>query len=355
MKQSTISKEHILTLIFSIFLVASCDQPLKGKLSNQLAPSLFRIMSEAEDLNITLQTDFKPFIANKDLEGKNFQPATIIAKDNQKPIYNGRLMIRPRGITRRANCSFPPIMFKTKKKEIQNQNLGPTFNIKLVTHCEDSVSYNQWALKEFLIYKMLNILSKESFEVQKAKTTYQDTQNEFSTITKMGFIIEPLEELSNRCNCEVLDDETEIKNIHKEHYKLITLFQFMIGNTDWNLSRRHNIRLLNCYPEYGPTPVPYDFDYSGFVNASYAKPHPMLSLDKVTDRMLQWRGDVNEDFSTTVAIFTKNKPAFISLIEEEAGLSDEEREYSLLYLEEFYEITSSSDSIKAEIIKARSK
>ena len=355
MKQSFMTNLKFSLFLFTILLIASCNQSSKENIRKQLAPSLFNKMSKVEFLKLTIQTDFKLLFENKEIEGKHFQPASLNVKNKEAIIYEGKLKVRPRGITRRSNCSFPPIMLKTVKEELGNHNLGPSFNIKLVAHCEDSMLYDQWVLKEYLVYKMLNFLSKESFEVKKVEATYEDTNNNIPTITKMGFLIEPLEELSNRCDCPLLDDQTAIKSIHKEHYKLITFFQFMVGNTDWNLSRRHNIRLLNCNPEYGPTPVPYDFDYSGFVNAAYAKPHPMLPIKNVTDRLLQWRGDINEDFSNTVATFNTHKSAFISLIQKELNLSEEARTSSLLYLDEFYNIISSPDLIKKEIEKARSK
>lgn len=355
MKLSIIANQNVSFLLFLLLFLASCTPSSKNNDKKQFSPSLFNKMSKAEILNFTLQSDFKLLLENKNLEGNNFQPASIIAENKDTIIFEGQIKIRPRGVTRRTYCSFPPIMLKTPKKEAKNKGLGPTFNIKLVAHCEDSVRYDQWVLKEYLIYKMLNTISTKSFEVQRASVTYKDTQKTLPDKTKLGFIIEPLQELSNRCDCQIVDDQAAIKTIDKEQYKLITLFQFMIGNTDWNLSRRHNIRLLDCNPEYGPTPVPYDFDYSGFVNASYAKPHPMLPIGKVTERLLQWRGDINEDFSNTVALLNQKKSAFISLIEQEEGLSNEERESCQLYIEEFYDIISSPDLIKEEIKKARAK
>lgn len=354
MKQSTRKITQYAVCLLSALLLTTC-LPLPKEDLKELGPSLFGKISNAELLSITLQTDFELLFKNKEIEGKHFQPADLIVKKRDSTIYEGQLKIRPRGVTRRSMCSFPPIMLKTKKKEIKQQNLGPTHNIKLVTHCVDSLQFDQWVIKEQLIYKMLNILSKESFKTQRAEVTYQDSKTTKPSITKIGFMIEPLEELSERCDCDILDDKTAVKSIHKEHYKLITLFQYMIGNTDWNLSRRHNIQLINCNPEYGPTPIPYDFDYSGFVNASYANPHPMLSIEQVTDRLLQWRGDINEDFSNTVSAFNKHKSAIISLIQEESNLSKEDKETSILYIEDFYKIISSPDLIKEQIKKARSK
>lgn len=339
-----------------MILLISCDPPSKIKEVIE-PPSLFNILPDADSVltKMIISTDIQLLMNNKALEGKFFQPAKVIIKNNQSVLYDGALRVRPRGITRRSICSFPPLMIKSRNKELLKQNIGSSSNIKLVTHCEDSIQYDQWVNKEYLAYKMLNILTENSFKVKKLEVTYEDSKNIFTPITKRGFLIEPLDELSNRLSCPIVDEKQPFKNIHKEQYKLITLFQFMIGNTDWNLSRRHNIRLLNCTPDYGPTPLPYDFDYSGFVNTSYAVPHALLPIENVQERLLQWRGGVDEDFTDTVLLFNKNKNSFISLIENATELTQKEKDASIVYLEEFYKIISTQASIKKHIIKARAK
>ena len=53
---------------------------------------------------------------------------------------------------------------------------------------------------------------------------------------------------------------------------LMSLFEYMIGNTDMSMFRQHNIRLVQT-PASVRYPVPYDFDYSGLVNTR-ATPSP---------------------------------------------------------------------------------
>jgi hypothetical protein len=58
----------------------------------------------------------------------------------------------------------------------------------------------------------------------------------------------------------------------------------MIGNTDWSNTTQHNSKMLDI-GQRKFVPVPYDFDYSGFVNAPYAIPYDYLPIKKVTDRL----------------------------------------------------------------------
>ena len=50
---------------------------------------------------------------------------------------------------------------------------------------------------------------------------------------------------------------------------LASVFQYMIGNFDWHITRLHNVKMFS--DEENHFMLPYDFDYSGFVNAHYAE------------------------------------------------------------------------------------
>jgi hypothetical protein len=245
-------------------------------------------------------------------------------------------------------------MIKVKKSRQDSLGVGSSENIKLVTYCKDSINYPEWITKEYLVYKLYNSVNDYSFQVKLVDVTYEDSKGQFPTIQKTGFIIEPLEELANRLSCTIVPDNKAIASIHKEKYKLLTVFQFMVGNSDWNFSKRHNVRMLACEGNSSPIPVPYDFDYSGMVNADYAKPHPMLPIEKITERLFQWRGNIEEDFSETIKVFEESKNKFAEIYENTPQLSSESKVEIKEYFNQFYETVSSAENIKAEIRKARS-
>ena len=47
--------------------------------------------------------------------------------------------------------------------------------MKVVTHCNNSKVYSEYVLKEYLIYKIYNILSPVSFRVRLIRMKYVDT------------------------------------------------------------------------------------------------------------------------------------------------------------------------------------
>jgi len=335
------------------FTACNSSSNNEKEFSEDTGPSLFQLLYEKENLSIVLKTDIQKLLDNKYLDTKEYQKATFIGSSDGIEITSGKIHIRPRGVTRKENCDFPPIMIKVKKSRQDSLGVGSSENIKLVTYCKDSINYPEWIVKEYLAYKLYNAISEHSFQVKLVEVTYEDSKGQYPTLQKKGFIIEPLEELANRYSCNIVPDEQAIASIHKEKYKLLTVFQFMIGNSDWNFSKRHNVRMLACQKSSSPIPVPYDFDYSGMVNADYAKPHPMLPIKKVTERLFQWRGSVDEDFSETIKVFQESKNKFQEIYENVPYLSSETKVEMTDYFDQFYKTVSSAENIKTEIRKAR--
>ncbi|MEM6376866.1 MAG: hypothetical protein AAF705_01560, partial [Bacteroidota bacterium] len=124
--------------------------------------------------------------------------------------------------------------------------------------------------------------------------------------------------------------------IPSEDYQRLALFQYMIGNTDWNLHKQHNIKWLRT--KDGAIPVPYDFDYSGLVNAPYAKPHPSLPIDSVRERFLQYRGKDLQALEGMRSEIRQKQATLIQTCEQFKALSAEEKEELLNYLDGFFNV-----------------
>jgi len=82
----------------------------------------------------------------------------------------------------------------------------------------------------------------------------------------------------------------------------------MISNGDWSVPNNHNIRLIfdKNTPAALPYAVPYDFDHSGLVNASYAVPNELLGTEKVTERVYRGFPRKMEELQATFNIFKSN-------------------------------------------------
>jgi hypothetical protein len=119
----------------------------------------------------------------------------------------------------------------------------------------------------------------------------------------------------------------------------------MIGNTDWNLSLRHNIKLIDQGDGKSPIPIPYDFDYSGLVNAKYASPHPSLPIKNTRQRLFQWRGSNKASLEPSIQVFLDKKDELYAMLYGCLLIDDDSREDIIAYITAFYNEIEVEDPI----------
>src|SRR5258705_5177329 len=203
--------------------------------------------------------------------------------------------LRTRGIFRLKHCSFPPLRLDLPgRKKLEATPFAGQDKLKLATHCQSDRSYERNLLKEYSLYRVCNGLTDTSHRVRLAMVTYLDTARA-DTITRYGFLIESEAELARRIGTKVL----EVGNLHDiltdpKYMTLVSVFQYLIGNTDWSVWGRHNIVILR---DSGPSErllaVPYDYDFAGAVGAPYAVPPEQLPIKSVRERL--YRGYCQPD------------------------------------------------------------
>lgn len=316
---------HFFWIAFIAIIGASCSRTAQ----NMELPSLFSAWDQQEVLELEIETDLPALLAKGDAD----QPATISWQDATGSMQQLTAKVEVRGKTRREICEFPPLKLKFDEAVLQANGWNPAFeNLKLVTHCINGE--DELVLREYLTYLMLNQLTDKSFRVQLAKVTYRSGAN---ATEAYAFVMENNDEMAYRLNGEVLEPgQLQLKAIDAEQYRLLTVFQYMIGNTDWNLAKSHNIKLVNTGNAKAPMPVPYDFDHSGLVNAPYAQPHPTMPIKTVRERFFQWRGQNAEGLDKTLQLFRDKKKTLYSLVNGFEYLSPASRQDILRYLDSFY-------------------
>ena len=83
------------------------------------------------------------------------------------------------------------------------------------------------------------------------------------------------------------------------------MFQYAIGNTDWSAIKGHNVLLVES--DGLVTPVPFDFDFSGLVNAQYASVSPELSISNVRQRVFRGVCNPSTDWNAAFAHFVARR------------------------------------------------
>jgi len=312
-----------------------------------------KLFESSETIEITISTDMETLI--KDIEDNNiYHDADLLYLDKLGNPVSLKIKLKTRGHFRKqpSNCTFPPLQMKIEKETATNTIFDGIKKLKLVTHCRKNSKYEQYLLQEYLIYKAYNIFTEYSYRVRLARITYLDMKNKINPVTKFAFFIEPANDMAARNNCKIL----KAKSVHpdKTNYDLINMtsvFQYMIGNTDWSVATLHNIHLIRENPYTAPISVPYDFDWAGIINAPYAKPAPHLEIETVRERVFRGYCRSEEEFINTFKLFKQNKEKILQLYKNCGSCSDSFVNESIKYIEEFYEIINNQNLIRKEFIE----
>ena len=133
----------------------------------------WHIFGSDELLKLSLSSDLKKFRKSK--SQPEYQDATLRIFLPGDSIIENKVRIKPRGIRRREYCYFPPLKLSFKGADFDNIYLDQQTSMKFVTHCQQGKIYEQYLLKEYLVYRMYNILTEYSFRVRLVQMEYIDT------------------------------------------------------------------------------------------------------------------------------------------------------------------------------------
>jgi hypothetical protein len=174
------------------------------------------------------------------------------------------------------------------------------------------------------------------------RVNYINTFKDSKPISTFAFVIEPKESLCKRLDAVEARTTMNItqKHIRPEVMDRMAIFQYMIGNTDWTVPIFHNnVLIISQSNLQGPVSgiaIPYDFDYSGLVNASYAVPADQLNLSSVLERRYLGICRSEETFINDLKEFADKKEDFYRVINEFQYLSPPKKKQMISYLEGFY-------------------
>ncbi len=333
-------------LLFSIISLAT----LNGNTPTS-KQTIFDVLQE-EVKEITITMPFDSVVLNKKTDKSFAGTVSFLGKNSTK--YNKSIEVKARGKSRRMHCSFPPLRIEFSKADLKKYGLRSAHrSLKLVTHCNVTANATDNVLKEYLTYKIYNELTENSLQVQLFKINYVDS-NDGTTMTKYGFFVEDIDELAERLG-GVEDNTfgklfTDFDPVNANHF---ALFQFMIGNEDWAIEHRRNVRYIHLEKSNQFLVIPYDFDMSGLVATEYARPNINLGLQCVTQRLFM--GDFENRSSRTKALkhFRSKRKMINELINTSELLSTSERTYMKAYVASFFDVIKDSELLSQAIPHGR--
>jgi hypothetical protein len=320
-----------------LVLLVSAGVSLPGQeTAEQATPKNFGIFVDDNVIDVTLKFDVTTYLRKKPKD--EFLKAEMTMSRNGDTLKRD-IRLKTRGKFRNTYCALAPIELNFKKVEFGYADLDSLKKVKLVAQCSWGTSEEEYVFKEYLVYKMYSVLTDTSYRVQLLRLTYLDSEKDRKPITQYGFFIEPDEMLGKRINAI----ELKATNLNQKHIipvvmDRIALFNYMIGNYDWSVPGQHNITIFKrLSPSQLALAVPYDFDWTGFVNAPYAIPAENVGTDNVKERLFLGVCRQENVFRSELNDFEKHKADFYKVINDFALLKPREKTEVIKYLDQFFD------------------
>jgi len=343
-------KQIIIT--FTLFLLSS-QLLLAQSDSLALAQSdkltFFDYLEKDSITEITLETDFDHLRRNKEWE--ELQQGHLSFKNKSGNAIQLKIGVQNRGEQRKEICQYPSIKINLPPETIEQLGLENEATYKLVCQCVGNKAYEQIVLKEYLAYKIYNILTDTSFNVHLFKINHHQT-GEAESDERYGFIIETEASIARRLNSSTVGKTEKVKQpVKKETLTRLSFFQYCIGNTDWSLIPRENIKVFipNDRPE--SILIPYDFDFAGLVNAPYATPNENLPIKYVTQRYFQGTESSTKEVRNSIAHFLKHEEAIMKLTADFTLLNKFSMRNVEDYLNDFFVIIKNEQQVQELFLK----
>lgn len=297
-------------------------------------------------IEVTFTTDIKRLRTEKKV--LTWQPLNIVMQFSDTAVIKEEIRVQPRGEFRKINCDIASLMLDFKNPG--SPKLSDLKKLKLVGGCRSSAADEELLLKEYIIYNMFGFLTNMSFRTRLMRITYKDSKEKIKSYSQYAFLIEDIKDVCTRNNCVEPNKKTfKLGATNRQHTTMVSMFQYMIGNTDWSLPNYHNVKLIvpktdtlaPCYI------IPYDFDYTGLVNAHYAVPQEQFGNTTMKERVYRGSPRTAEELQQVIDIFKEKRERIIYYINDFPLLGSRAKRDIVMYLEEFYKTINSKGSLRS--------
>jgi hypothetical protein len=309
---------------------------------------------DEEPLVMTLTTDLKNL--KKKRRQEEYQPAEMTIHVNESFDVSRPVRIKARGIYRRDNCTTPPIWLNIRHSDIDVDSLDEVVRMKLVVRCRDTKQYDDYVLREYLVYKLYNMITPVSYRVRLIRMNIIDTGKKNQESESWAFFMEPDTLMEMRLAGKMIrNDRLSMRVVNRETMDKMALFSYMVGNGDYSITGRHNVRIValqNPGELQGFLVIPYDFDYTGLVNAGYAIPGEQgqeLGITNVRTRYYLGPCRSREVMEGAVEDLAAYKDQMLDYVRNFEYLDDKEREDIIDYLTSYFEEAEQDDFINRKI------
>ncbi len=327
----------------------------RGKVIKDSLEALNRpLFASIEPLPFTLIADFGAIAKNRDSTSRVRHPGTLVVTDSAGAERRIPVELRTRGHFRlkASTCRFVNLLvkFPNEKKLLRGTAFDGQKSLKLGAHCQDDVRYERFLRREHLAYRIGNVITPRTFRTRLSQGTYIDSASGKQVASRLAMWIESEDDVASRLGSRLREFKRALfADLDARTLDQMALFEYAIGNTDWSIYALHNVRLVAT--DSGIVfPIPYDFDFSGLVNAPYASPAPQLGIRSVRDRLFRGPCRTWDQMAPSIARIVDREAAIMALLDEPPKLDDGEARDVKRYLEEFFQTAKDPRDAKQAFI-----
>ena len=312
------------------------------------------LFQEKEPMELTLVADLVAIQEDKS-EEPEYTAATLIEYLPDNKIWLFDIKVKARGNTRRLTemCDFPPLKFNFKKGQVKNTDFEGQDKLKFVSQCRQEEAFRNYVMEEYLLYQTYSLITEESYKTRLVSITIKDIKLRVPTIKMTGFLIEDDESLARRIEAKPYENVIYSQDSCIEHaVDRLSMFQYMIGNTDWYINTRHNTDIFQVKANGDLIPVPFDFDFAGVINMPYAAPSKEIPITQVKQRYFKGSCRNIEAYNPTLELFNAKKDEIFALYNSFDYLPKYVIKKNLRYFTKFYKIINDPESVDASFYSA---
>ena len=290
-------------------------------------------------IQITIQGPMSNLVANRKEVPR---PGTLTVPGGGTYPIN----LTPRGITRLSGdvCQFPPLRVEFTQPPPPGSLFQGQRKLKLVTHCKKSEDFQQKVLLEYSAYRMYNLMTPQSFRARLANINYVDETGK-PYVSRIGYFLEDFGDVAKRNGMSVahIGSLVPLQQIEPRSAARMAVFEYMISNYDWSERAGpqgteccHNSRLMSAVPGGPLTVVPYDFDFSGLVDAPYAGVPEGIPIESVRERNYRGYCVHMADARAAASEFSARRGELLGVLGTIPGMTDRTKAGAASFLAGFF-------------------
>ena len=336
---------------FCLSILPSAGQDATDQDKQKSDKRYVSLFDSDELLDVSVYLDLKSFLGKTD-KAQSLD-AEITMHFSETDSLRRKATVSYRGQSRFEMCKFPPTRITFKKALYEAPDTGRIKKMKLVNQCQQGYNYGEYVIREYLVYKLYEVLTDTCYRTRLIKISYIDTEKKRKPLEQYGIFMEPDGMLAERINAQ----EARTGSVRQSHMfpamiDRIAVFNYMIANWDWAVVSRHNIKVFIPTEYAGPMlgiPIPFDFDLTGVVNAEYAIPTPDMTIKTCRDRLFLGICRSRETYVETLQMFLDRKEEFYAVVNDFPYLERSAKRDIIWYLDQFFDQLEKEKSLERMI------